>query len=93
MNIKTKARTMPLSVTLHVQVFHFFLGMFPFIMNIKTKARTMPLSVTLHVQKFHFFLGMFLYDKKAGVYWFSSAPCENYQEFNLVGVVSFNNKG
>ena len=33
--------------------------------------------------------GMFTYDKKAGVHWFSSAQCESYQEFNLVGVVSF----
>lgn len=36
-----------------------------------------------------YFLGMFTYDKKAGVHWFSSAQCETYQEFNLVGVVSF----
>ena len=33
---------------------------------------------------------MFTYDKKAGVYWFSTTPREDYQEFNLVGVVSFN---
>ncbi|XP_067657511.1 probable E3 ubiquitin-protein ligase HECTD2 isoform X1 [Haliotis asinina] len=31
--------------------------------------------------------GMFNYDKTAGVYWFSAMPCENYQEFNLVGVL------
>ncbi|ELU04155.1 hypothetical protein CAPTEDRAFT_93626 [Capitella teleta] len=31
--------------------------------------------------------GMFNYDKTARVFWFSSAPCENYQEFNLVGVL------
>ncbi|XP_064600121.1 probable E3 ubiquitin-protein ligase HECTD2 [Liolophura sinensis] len=31
--------------------------------------------------------GMFVYDKKAGVYWFSTAACENCQEFNLVGVL------
>ncbi|CAE1250212.1 HECTD2 [Acanthosepion pharaonis] len=31
--------------------------------------------------------GMFTFDKKAGVYWFSSAPCTNYQEFRLVGVL------
>ena len=37
------------------------------------------------------FLGMFTYDKKARVYWFSTAQCDNYQEFNLVGVVSFIN--
>ena len=34
------------------------------------------------------FSGMFTYDKKAGVYWFSTTPREDYQEFNLVGVVS-----
>jgi len=34
-------------------------------------------------------VGMFTYDKKARVFWFSTVPCENYQEFNLVGVVSF----
>ncbi len=33
--------------------------------------------------------GMFTYEQKAKAYWFSSAQCENYQEFNLVGVVSF----
>lgn len=33
--------------------------------------------------------GMFTYEKKSRVFWFSSAPCDNYQEFNLVGVVSF----
>ena len=33
--------------------------------------------------------GMFTYDKKSRMFWFSSVPCENYQEFNLVGVVSF----
>ena len=38
---------------------------------------------------FFFSPGMFTYDKKAGVHWFSSAQCESYQEFNLVGVVSF----
>lgn len=32
---------------------------------------------------------MFTYDKRAGIHWFSSAQCESYQEFNLVGVVSF----
>ncbi|KAI0216958.1 putative E3 ubiquitin-protein ligase HECTD2 [Lamellibrachia satsuma] len=31
--------------------------------------------------------GMFIYDKRAHTYWFSSAPCESYQEFNLVGVL------
>ncbi|XP_059179233.1 probable E3 ubiquitin-protein ligase HECTD2 isoform X2 [Physella acuta] len=31
--------------------------------------------------------GMFSYDKLAGVHWFSPNPCENYQEFNLVGVL------
>ncbi|CAH1783947.1 unnamed protein product [Owenia fusiformis] len=31
--------------------------------------------------------GMFIYDNKAKVHWFSSAVCENYQEFNLVGVL------
>lgn len=31
--------------------------------------------------------GMFTFDKKTGVYWFSSAPCSNYQEFHLVGVL------
>ncbi|KAK6185095.1 hypothetical protein SNE40_007408 [Patella caerulea] len=31
--------------------------------------------------------GMFLYDKKSGVYWFNPSPRENYQEFNLVGVL------
>ena len=36
--------------------------------------------------------GMFTYDKKSGVFWFSSSHCENYQEFNLVGVVSFTGK-
>ena len=30
---------------------------------------------------------MFQYDKKSHVFWFSSASCENYQEFNLVGVL------
>ncbi|PVD29768.1 hypothetical protein C0Q70_09025, partial [Pomacea canaliculata] len=38
---------------------------------------------------FHQEYGMFTYDKRAGVHWFSLAPCENYQEFNLVGVISF----
>jgi len=33
--------------------------------------------------------GMFTYDKKSRMFWFSTVPCENYQEFNLVGVVSF----
>ena len=32
---------------------------------------------------------MFTYDKVAGVYWFSTMPREDYQEFHLVGVVSF----
>lgn len=36
------------------------------------------------------FAGMFIYDKQAGVHWFSARPCDNYQEFNLVGVVSLN---
>ncbi|GFO50258.1 HECT domain e3 ubiquitin protein ligase 2 [Plakobranchus ocellatus] len=31
--------------------------------------------------------GMFTYDKQAGVHWFSPNPCDNYQEFNLVGVL------
>ncbi|XP_013421867.1 probable E3 ubiquitin-protein ligase HECTD2 [Lingula anatina] len=31
--------------------------------------------------------GMFTFDKESNVYWFSSAPCDNYQEFNLVGVL------
>lgn len=31
--------------------------------------------------------GMFTYDKMAGVYWFSTTPREDYQEFNLVGVL------
>ncbi|XP_074642378.1 putative E3 ubiquitin-protein ligase HECTD2 [Tubulanus polymorphus] len=31
--------------------------------------------------------GMFTYDPKARSYWFSTAPCDNYQEFNLVGVL------
>ncbi|KAL5021403.1 hypothetical protein ScPMuIL_000558 [Solemya velum] len=31
--------------------------------------------------------GMFNYDKKAGVHWFSSAHCDSFQEFNLVGVL------
>ncbi|CAL1526466.1 unnamed protein product, partial [Lymnaea stagnalis] len=31
--------------------------------------------------------GMFTYDKVAGVHWFSPTPCDNYQEFNLVGVL------
>uniref|UniRef100_A0A2C9MAF0 HECT-type E3 ubiquitin transferase n=1 Tax=Biomphalaria glabrata TaxID=6526 RepID=A0A2C9MAF0_BIOGL len=31
--------------------------------------------------------GMFTYDKQAGVHWFSPTPCDNYQEFNLVGVL------
>ncbi|XP_041367987.1 probable E3 ubiquitin-protein ligase HECTD2 isoform X2 [Gigantopelta aegis] len=31
--------------------------------------------------------GMFTYNKTSGVYWFSSFPCDNYQEFNLVGVL------
>ncbi|XP_035825923.1 probable E3 ubiquitin-protein ligase HECTD2 isoform X2 [Aplysia californica] len=31
--------------------------------------------------------GMFTYDKHAGVHWFSPNPCDNYQEFNLVGVL------
>ncbi|KAK3698694.1 hypothetical protein RRG08_046196 [Elysia crispata] len=31
--------------------------------------------------------GMFTYDKQAGVHWFSPSPCDNYQEFNLVGVL------
>ena len=34
-------------------------------------------------------IGMFTYEKRAGVHWFSPNPCDNYQEFNLVGVVSF----
>ncbi|KAJ8317303.1 hypothetical protein KUTeg_005207 [Tegillarca granosa] len=35
--------------------------------------------------------GMFNYDKKAGVHWFSSAPCESYQEFNLLmGLAVYN---
>ncbi|XP_052102432.1 probable E3 ubiquitin-protein ligase HECTD2 isoform X1 [Mytilus californianus] len=38
-------------------------------------------------QIFHSDYGMFTYDKKAGVHWFSSAQCETYQEFNLVGVL------
>nr|XP_022337082.1 probable E3 ubiquitin-protein ligase HECTD2 [Crassostrea virginica] len=38
-------------------------------------------------QIFHSDYGMFTYDKKAGVHWFSSAQCESYQEFNLVGVL------
>lgn len=33
--------------------------------------------------------GMFVYDKKSRMFWFSTVPCENYQEFNLVGVASF----
>ncbi|XP_070212088.1 probable E3 ubiquitin-protein ligase HECTD2 [Littorina saxatilis] len=36
---------------------------------------------------FHQDYGMFTYDKRAGVHWFSLTPCENYQEFNLVGVL------
>ena len=32
---------------------------------------------------------MFTYDAKSHKYWFNPAQCENYQEFNLVGVVSF----
>jgi len=32
---------------------------------------------------------MFTHDKKSRMFWFSTVPCENYQEFNLVGVVSF----
>ncbi|KAK7482010.1 hypothetical protein BaRGS_00026702 [Batillaria attramentaria] len=36
---------------------------------------------------FHQDYGMFMYDKRAGVHWFSLTPCENYQEFNLVGVL------
>ena len=36
-----------------------------------------------------FTAGMFTYDKKSKVFWFSTSPCETYQEFNLVGVVSF----
>ncbi|CAG5130186.1 unnamed protein product [Candidula unifasciata] len=31
--------------------------------------------------------GMFIYDKQAGVHWFCPRPCDNYQEFNLVGVL------
>lgn len=31
--------------------------------------------------------GMFTYNSKARVFWFSSVPCDNYQEFNLVGVL------
>ncbi|ESO93074.1 hypothetical protein LOTGIDRAFT_119782, partial [Lottia gigantea] len=31
--------------------------------------------------------GMFKYDKRAGVYWFNPNVRENYQEFNLVGVL------
>ncbi|XP_061194602.1 probable E3 ubiquitin-protein ligase HECTD2 isoform X1 [Saccostrea echinata] len=38
-------------------------------------------------QIFHSDYGMFTYDKRAGVHWFSSAQCESYQEFNLVGVL------
>jgi E3 ubiquitin-protein ligase HECTD2 len=33
--------------------------------------------------------GMFTYDTQSLVFWFSTTVCENYQEFNLVGVVSF----
>ncbi|XP_076467951.1 putative E3 ubiquitin-protein ligase HECTD2 [Babylonia areolata] len=36
---------------------------------------------------FHQDYGMFTYDKRAGVHWFSLTPCDNYQEFNLVGVL------
>ena len=31
---------------------------------------------------------MFTYHKKARMFWFSTDSCEDYQEFNLVGVVS-----
>ncbi|ESN94683.1 hypothetical protein HELRODRAFT_68680, partial [Helobdella robusta] len=31
--------------------------------------------------------GMFTYDPVARVYWFSCAPCDNLQEFNLVGAL------
>ncbi|XP_064630554.1 probable E3 ubiquitin-protein ligase HECTD2 isoform X2 [Lineus longissimus] len=31
--------------------------------------------------------GMFTYDKTSRVFWFSTTVCENYQEFNLVGVL------
>eukprot|EP00058_Branchiostoma_floridae_P022610 XP_002608100.1 hypothetical protein BRAFLDRAFT_91422 [Branchiostoma floridae] len=34
--------------------------------------------------------GMFTYDDKAHCYWFSSIKVDNYSEFHLVGVVSFN---
>ncbi|KAK3096247.1 hypothetical protein FSP39_024931 [Pinctada imbricata] len=40
-------------------------------------------------QIFHSDYGMFTYNKKAGVHWFSTSHCESFQEFNLVGVVSF----
>ncbi|XP_048746194.2 probable E3 ubiquitin-protein ligase HECTD2 isoform X2 [Ostrea edulis] len=38
-------------------------------------------------QIFHSDYGMFTHDKRASVHWFSSAQCESYQEFNLVGVL------
>lgn len=36
---------------------------------------------------FHENYGMFTYNKMASVYWFSTMPREDYQEFNLVGVL------
>ncbi|CAI9733271.1 probable E3 ubiquitin-protein ligase HECTD2 [Octopus vulgaris] len=36
---------------------------------------------------FHPDYGMFTFDKVTGVYWFNCAPCNNFQEFHLVGVL------
>ena len=48
-----------------------------------------PSTVIRTVLFFRRSTGMFTYDRKSRVFWFSSNPCENYQGFHLVGVVSF----
>jgi len=47
------------------------------------------ISLNITILRVLLLLGMFTYDKKSRFFWFSTVPCENFQEFNLVGVVSF----
>ena len=73
--------------TVHVCSVHA--GMFTYDRYVHLWQVCSPATGMFTYNKLCMCAGMFTYDKRAGVHWFSLVPCENYQEFNLVGVVSF----
>ena len=56
-----------------------------------TSQLMFPVYITTSICFVVVVLGMFTYDRKSRAFWFCSNRCDTYQEFHLVGVVSFKN--